>query len=133
MDENPDDLVDEIVVNEDIYNDLNSDNEVNLLSKKVYTTGRYCFHICVSVIKEKDRSGQDTTVSPSASTRTVVQAEGLSCWHILLPPVYLYRYDRNVFSLFVYGTQGGTPYTCPWFVTGPVPSPIPNPTWVVPP
>ena len=36
MDKNPDDLEDEIVVNEEIYNDLNCDNEVNPLSNKVY-------------------------------------------------------------------------------------------------
>ena len=36
VDENPEDLMDEIVLNEDVYNDLNSHNEVIQMLGKVY-------------------------------------------------------------------------------------------------
>ena len=45
-DENPYDLLDEIVLNEDIYNDLYSDNEVSSMSNKVRIFFNEMFYRC---------------------------------------------------------------------------------------
>ena len=55
IDENPDELVDEIVLNEDIYNDLICDSGVTMTSSQVFLIKH---HLFVHSLNKKTAEGQ---------------------------------------------------------------------------